>query len=32
VRWSIEGVDLFNSMLRTWLIEHSATARLIEPR
>ena len=30
--WSIEDVALFNDMLRTWVIERSATERLVEPR
>ena len=30
--WSIEDVDLFNDMLRTWVIERRTTERLVEPR
>ncbi|MCD2443206.1 alpha/beta hydrolase [Agromyces sp. SYSU K20354] len=30
--WNIEDVDLFNDMLRIWVLERRVTARLVEPR
>lgn len=29
--WNIEDVDLFNEMLRAWVIDRRATPRLVEP-